>query len=123
MVDGIHDFPRPHERRIQVVRVDDVEPGDVLFRLDERPVGHDRTAIARSQDGRRVRTIERATEDERAGRLHLVFQGHDPLHEGLHVLGRWGRSGALTLNGVGGQQVLTHADSSHRRGPFPLSPC
>jgi site-specific DNA recombinase len=35
MVDGVHDLPGPGQRCIEVVRVDDVEPADVLFRLDE----------------------------------------------------------------------------------------
>src|SRR5258707_4463703 len=45
MADRVHDLTGPGQRCIEIVRVDDVQPGDVLFRLDERPVSHDYTAI------------------------------------------------------------------------------
>jgi hypothetical protein len=37
MVDRVHDLTGPGQRFIEVVRVDDVGPGDVLFRLNKRP--------------------------------------------------------------------------------------
>jgi hypothetical protein len=56
--------------------------------------------------------MECATEDECATDLHVGFQGNNPLHEGPHLLGRPGRAGALALDGVRGQQVVTHGYSS-----------
>lgn len=64
----------PHERRIEVLRVDDVEPADVLLRLNERPVGHDRVAIVRADDGRGVGAMQRATEDERTGCVQYTVE-------------------------------------------------
>src|SRR6266536_882531 len=123
MVDRVHDLTGPGQRGIEIVRVDDVEPGDMLFRLDERAVSHDQIAITHADDGRRVGAMECATEDERTARLHLGFEGSDPLHECPHLLRRPGRPADLTLHGVGRQQVLTHGYSSRWCGSFPRSPC
>src|SRR6266487_4110298 len=112
VADRVHDLTGPGQRCIEIVRVDDVEPADVLLRLDERPVSHDQIAITHADDGRRVGAMECATEDERTARLHLGFEGSDPLHECPHLLGRRGAPGGLTLPRVGGQPVLTHGYSS-----------
>src|SRR5205085_3361785 len=90
----------PGQRGIEAVRADDVEPGDVLLRLDEGPVGHDHVPLTRAEDGRGVGVVERPTEDERAGRLHLVLEGDHPLHQRFHVLGRLRSPGDLALHGV-----------------------
>src|SRR5713101_3604367 len=108
LVDALHDLAGPSQRRVKVVGVDDVEPADVLLRLNERPVGHDQVAIALADDGSRVRAMESATEDERSTRLHLSFEGSYPLHEFLHLLGRPRLLVGLPLCGVNGQKVLTH---------------
>src|SRR3990172_4288707 len=122
-VDRVHDLTGPSQRCVEVVRVDDVEPADVLLRLNERPVRHDEAAIARPDDGRRVRVMESAGEDEGTARLHLGFEGDDPVHECLHLLGRHRLLVGLAARlGVDRQQVLTHEYSSRRCGSFPRSP-
>src|SRR6266480_945283 len=108
LVDALHDLAGPSQRRVKVVGVDDVEPADVLLRLNERPVGDGQVAIALADNGSRVRAMESAPEDERSTRLHLSFEGSYPLHEFLHLLGRLRLLVGLPLCGVNGQKVLTH---------------
>ena len=93
VVDRIPDLAGPGQRGIEVVRIDDAEPGNMLLRLDERPIRHDQIAIIHTEDGRRRRVMQCATEDERAARLHLRHDGNNPLHERLHLLRRPWRSG------------------------------
>src|SRR3990172_7384066 len=98
MVGWVHDFARLGQVCIEVVRVDDVEPSDVLFRLGERPVSHDHATITHADNGRRVGAMECATEDERATRVHLGFEGNDPTHEySSHWGGRFPRSPYLRM--------------------------
>src|SRR3989337_934658 len=73
MVERLHHLACPGQGCIEVVRVDDVEPSDVLLRLGERPVRHHRAAIPNAHNGRRVGAMECATEDERTARVHLGF--------------------------------------------------
>jgi len=123
MLDRIHDRAAPGQRRVEVVRVDDVEATMCSFASTKRPSVMTKVALAGAEDGRGVGVVERATEDERAGRLYLVLEGDHPLHERLHVFGRLRRPGDLALQGVGGQQVLAHEDSFRWCGAFPHSPC
>src|SRR5207247_1846596 len=73
-------------------------------------------------DGRRIGAVERATEDERAARVHLGLEGSDPFHQSVHLLGRRRCLRGLTLCGVCRQEVLTHGYSSPRCGQIPRSP-
>jgi endonuclease III len=54
-----------------------------------------------------------------AGRLHLVLEGPDPLHKGLHLLVGRQRPLDLALDAVGGQQVLRHGAPPHYGWALP----
>ena len=54
--------PKTHRQGIEVVGVDDVEPGDVLLRLSERAVGHDHVAVIRADDSGRIGIMKCAPE-------------------------------------------------------------
>src|SRR5262249_27058328 len=121
VVGCLYNLARPRQRCIEVVRVDDVEPCDMLLRLNVRPISHERVTITQAEDGRCVGAMECATEDECTAGLHLSFKGSDPLHESLHLLGRPRCPRDLALDCVRRQQVLTHDSSSGWCGPFPRS--
>src|SRR5262249_20599223 len=110
MVDRMHNLARPRQCCIEVICVDDVEPGDMFFRLNVRPVDHDRVALCETDDSSRVGAMECATEDECTTGLHIGFDGSDPLHEVLHIL--WSPGSCRGLACVRRQQILIHHTSS-----------
>src|SRR2546421_6793195 len=100
----------PGERCVEVVGLDDVEAAEVLLRLRERAVGGQHLAVGHAHDRCGVDVVQSAAEQPSAGRLHLLLEDADPLHELPHLL-LGHRVTALALDAVDGQQVLRH------RGP------
>ena len=112
MIGCIRYLGGPNQGGLEVVCVDDVEPGDMRVRHGERAVNRLNPRIFYADHGRLIGTLECPTEYERTALVHLAFKGNDPLHECLHVFGCARASGYFTLHGIGRQQVLAHDCSS-----------
>src|SRR3989454_8055747 len=108
--DGGGGLRRPGERGVEVLGLDDVEAAQVFLRLREGTVGGQHLAVGHAHDRCGVGLGQGAAEEPSAGRLHLLLEDADPLHELPHLLLAH-RVADLTLDAVDGQQVLRH------RGP------
>src|SRR6266705_1214700 len=97
----------PGERCVEVVGLDDVEAAEVLLRLREWAVGGQHLAVGHAHDRCGVDVVQSAAEQPSAGRLHLLLEDADPLHELPHLL-LGHRVTDLALDAVHGQQVLRH---------------
>src|SRR6266545_2402307 len=110
----------PGERGVEVLGLDDVEAAEVLLRLREGAVGGQYLAVGHAHDRGRVGFMQTAGEEPGAGRLHLLLEHADPLHELLHLLGGH-RVAGLSLDTVDGQQVLGHAGPPRGGRALPAS--
>src|SRR6266511_2753416 len=108
-VDRSGDLRRPGERGVEIFGLDDVEAAEVFLRLRKRAVGGQHLAVGHAHDGGGVGFVQTAGEEPGTGRLHLVLEDADPLHELPHLL-LGHRVAGLALDSVDGQQVLGHAD-------------
>src|SRR5438270_9710687 len=109
---------RPGERSVEVRGLDDVEAAEVLLRLREGTVGGQHLTAGRAHDRGSVGFAQRAAEDPGAGRLQLLLEGADPLHELPHLVVAH-RGLSLALDAVDGQQVLRHGDPLCPGGRVP----
>src|SRR5207253_9426184 len=90
--------------------LDDVEAAEVFLRLREWAVGGQHLAVGHAHDRCGVGFVQGAAEQPSAGRLQLLLEDADPLHELPHLL--LGHRGTdFAVDAVDGQQVLRH------RGP------
>src|SRR5262245_19146183 len=67
----------PGQRRVEVGYVDDREPAHLLLRLRVGAVGDDRGSARRVDDGRRLRPVQAAAEDEDPRRPRIRHDGVD----------------------------------------------
>src|SRR5712691_9624757 len=105
--DGCGGLRRPAERCVEILGFDDVEAAEVLLRLRDWAVRRQHLAVGHAYHGCGVGVVEGAAEQPSAGRLHLLLEDTDPLHELLHLLSGH-RVASLALDAVHGQQVLRH---------------
>src|SRR5207253_385842 len=89
----------PGERCVEVVGLDDVEAAEVFLRLREWAVGGQHLAVGHAHDRCGVGFVQGAAEQPSAGRLHLLLEDADPLHELPHLL-LGHRVASLTLDAV-----------------------
>jgi hypothetical protein len=86
LLNGGGGLGRPGERSVKVLGLDEVEAAEVLLRLREGAVGGEHLAVGDAHDGGGVGSVQGAAEDPGAGRLHLLLEDADPLHELPHLL-------------------------------------
>src|SRR5207237_2355605 len=94
----------PFERGVEVGRLDDREPADVLFALRKRAVGRQHVAALDPDDGGRARGVQPTGEDPRACGLQLLADGIDVAHHVVQHLGRW----RVAVGLINAEQVLLH---------------
>src|SRR5215218_3216784 len=80
-LDGSGDLRRPGKRVVEVLGLDDVEAAEVFLRLREGAIGGQHLALRHAHDGGRIGFVETAGEHPGAGRLHLLLEDADPLHD------------------------------------------
>src|SRR5438105_126955 len=116
--DGSGGLRGPGERRVEVLGLDDVEAAQVFLRLRKGAVGGQHLAVGHAHDRCGIGFVQGAAEEPSAGRLHLLLEDADPLHELPHLLLAH-RVADLALDAVHGQQVLRHAVLLVTGGHFP----
>src|SRR6266516_4045236 len=80
-LDGSGDLRPPGEGGVEVLGLDDVETAEVFLRLRKGAVGGQHLAVRHAYDGGRVGFVQAAAEEPGAGRLQLLLEDADPLHE------------------------------------------
>src|SRR6185437_2390349 len=103
--DHLGELATPLQRAVEVGRLDDGEPAQVLLAFGERAVGHQDLAVLAPQHGGRARGVQAAVEDPGTGVLGLLDHIGDALHDRAEHLGR--RHGAAGRS-VDAEQVLVH---------------
>src|ERR1700722_17623878 len=107
----------PLQGGVQVGRVDDPEPGQVLLGLGVRPVGEQKISAGLADHRRRLRAaLHAALEHERVRLLQLVAE---LAHPGPHLLGpfRWNGHGIVAVER---EQVLGHQKITPVRHSGPV---
>ena len=102
---GLGELAAPLERGVEIGRLDDREPADVLLALDVRTVGGEHRPVLHAHDGRRARRMEPTVEDPDAGGLHLLLHGGD-VADDAGIQNLWRRR--ITVGLIDGEQVLLH---------------
>src|SRR6266511_2741082 len=94
----------PFERGVEIGRLDDREPADVLLALGERAVGGEHVAVPEPHHRGRARGVQASGEDPCAGGLELLVQGVEVPSHLLEDL----RRGRVPVRLVDAEQVLLH---------------
>src|SRR5437016_247065 len=83
--DSPRELATPLERGVEIGRVDDAKPSDVLLALGVGAISDEHLAGLEPKDGRRACRVQTAVEDPGPGRLHLTYHDVDIPHHFFQV--------------------------------------